>query len=118
MGNQLIIESIEVHQYQWEVSDLATDDYYNGFNTVRAGNEVEATGNILRIITDQGIIGEFVGGTRSDYVQLGMFLHYLIGKVNSGLWLATRSVNICCGLRLRMVMLYLLAGSEVETPLR
>ncbi|MBT4499403.1 MAG: hypothetical protein HOC74_16865, partial [Gemmatimonadetes bacterium] len=36
MGNQLIIQKIEVHQYQWEVNDLTADDYYNGFNTVYA----------------------------------------------------------------------------------
>ncbi len=81
MGNQLIIERIEVHQYQWEVSDLAADDYYNGFNTVYSpGTKSTATGRILKIITDQGITGEFVGGSKGDYVQMEMFLHYLIGK--------------------------------------
>lgn len=55
MSNQLIIEKIEVHQYQWEVNDLASDDYYNGFNTVYTpGARSKRTGRILKIITDQG----------------------------------------------------------------
>ena len=81
MGNQLIIQKIEVHQYQWEVNDLTADDYYNGFNTVYApGAKSKRTGRILKIITDQGVVGEFVGGAKSDYAQMEMFLHYLIGK--------------------------------------
>ena len=67
MSNQLIIEKVEVHQYQWEVNDLTSDDYYNGFNTVYApGAKSKRIGNILKIITDQRIVSEFVGGAKSD----------------------------------------------------
>ena len=41
---------------------------------------MKRTGHILQIHTDQGITGEFVGGSDSDYAQMGMFTHYLIGK--------------------------------------
>ena len=81
MSNDLRITKIEVHEYQWESRDLASDDYYNGFNLVyKPGAVLERTGHILQIHTDQGVTGEFVGGSRSDYSQMEMFMHYLIGR--------------------------------------
>ena len=81
MTNSLKITKIEIHEFQSEARDLAPDDYYNGFNTVyKPGAVTTHTGHILCIHTDQGITGEFVGGSHADYAQMGMFMHYLIGK--------------------------------------
>ena len=81
MSNDLTITKVEVITYRWKVKDLAQDDYYNGFNTVYApGAVTERTGHVLKIHTDQGLVGEFAGGTSSDYSQMKMFLHYLVGK--------------------------------------
>jgi len=81
MSHNLTITKIEVHRYQTERHNLAPDDYYNGFNQVyKEGAVLRGTGHILQIHTDAGITGEFVGGGESDYAQMGMFAHYLIGK--------------------------------------
>lgn len=81
MTEPLTITKIEVHTFEWETHDLAPDDYYNGFNLVyKPGARLRRSGNILTIHTDAGITGEFVGGGPSDYAQMGMFAHYLIGK--------------------------------------
>ena len=81
MGNELTITKIEVLTYQFESKDLAMDEYYNGFNLVyKPGSVLTRTSHILRIHTDQGIVGEFAGGSAVDYAQMKMFLPYLIGR--------------------------------------
>ena len=81
MGTSIAITGIELHEFSWQTPDLAADDYYNGFNLVyKAGALLDRTGYILQIHTDQGISGEFVGGSHSDYAQLKMFASYLIGR--------------------------------------
>lgn len=73
------ITRIEVHQFAWEVPDLGVD--YNGFNQVyQPGAPGRCTGYVLRIETDQGVAGEYVGGSAASYAQLGMAAHYLLGR--------------------------------------
>ncbi len=81
MPNQPIIAQIDVTEFQWETPNLSSDDYYNSFNTVyKEGAVLKRTGHILQIHTDSGITGEFVGGTRGDYVQMEMYVNYLLGR--------------------------------------
>ncbi len=81
MGNQLKITKIDIHEFQWETPDLAQDDYYNGFNLVyKAGATLTRTERVLQIHTDQGITGEFAGGSSSDYAQMRSFFDYLIER--------------------------------------
>jgi len=81
MAHGPAITKVEVHEFQWDVENLWTDDYYNGFNTVyKPGARMPATGRILQIHTSEGITGEFVGGAAVDYAQMEMFVHYLIGR--------------------------------------
>jgi len=79
MGNQLAIERVEVHQFQWEQDDVGYD--YNGFNLVyKPGSKVTRADYVLQVFTTQGIVGEFVGGSGTDYAQLTMWVDYLIGR--------------------------------------
>jgi L-alanine-DL-glutamate epimerase-like enolase superfamily enzyme len=79
MGSQLTIERVEVHQFEWEHEDLGYD--YNGFNWVyKPGSKITRTDYLLQIFTDQGIVGEFVGGGGADYAQMAGWVHYLIGR--------------------------------------
>jgi L-alanine-DL-glutamate epimerase-like enolase superfamily enzyme len=73
------IARIEVHEVQLVYQDLGTD--YNGFNLIYApGQSVTRTGRILRILTDQGVHGEYPGGNAADYAMLPSFAGYLIGR--------------------------------------
>ena len=73
------IVKIEVHAYQFTQHDLGTD--YNGFNLVyEPGNTITRGGHVIRIFTDAGVIGEYAGGSATDYATLPRFAHYLIGK--------------------------------------
>ena len=73
------ITRIEIHTYSYTLDNLGTD--YNGFNMVyMPGNTIEASSHILRIFTDVGVIGEYAGGSDTDYATLPRFKHYLLGR--------------------------------------
>jgi L-alanine-DL-glutamate epimerase-like enolase superfamily enzyme len=73
------ITKIEIHEYESTLNELGTD--YNGFNLVYVpGSTINQRGYVLRILTDSGVIGEYAGGSATDYATLPRFVHYLIGK--------------------------------------
>jgi L-alanine-DL-glutamate epimerase-like enolase superfamily enzyme len=79
MARDIRITQIRVHKYEFEVKDLGTD--YNGFNHVyQSGSRVREAGYVLEIETNQGVTGEYVGGSAPAYTQVGMLARYLIGK--------------------------------------
>ena len=74
-----IITKIEVHTYESERENLGTD--YNGFNIVyEPGNRIKQQGNVLRVETDQGIVGEYAGGRAAEFSTIPLFAHFLIGR--------------------------------------
>src|SRR5215216_5284951 len=79
MARQPKITRLEVHQFAWEVSGLGIED--NGFNAVyQPGARGRQTGYVLRIETDQGLAGEYVGGQAASYAQVGIAASYLLGR--------------------------------------
>ena len=74
-----IITRIEVHQYEYTLANMGRD--YNGFNLVyEPGGEAHGSGHIIRILTDQGVTGEYAGGNAAEFSTLPSFEHYLIGR--------------------------------------
>lgn len=74
-----IITKFEVHQWKSSLKDMGYD--YNGFNLVyEPGGSAPMGGYILKVFTDQGIVGEYAGGSALDYASLARFAPYLIGK--------------------------------------
>ena len=74
-----IITKIEIHTYESERVNLGKD--YHGFNLVyEPGSRIKTQGSILRIETDQGIVGEYAGGSGAEYSTLPTFIHFLIGR--------------------------------------
>ena len=116
------ITRIEIHTYEYTERDLGTD--YNGFNLVyEPGNTIPRGGHILRILTDAGVVGEYAGGSATDYATLPRFTHYLIGKsalererIYSDVKRALRQVARI-GLAPVDVALWDLAGKLYNTPI-
>ncbi|WP_433634029.1 enolase C-terminal domain-like protein [Halomicrococcus sp. NG-SE-24] len=70
------IESIE---FSYPVENVGTDE--NGFNLrYDPGNTLDRTAYGVRIETDVGITGEYVGGNSPGAAQLNLFADYLVGK--------------------------------------
>ena len=70
------ITSLEVHQFQFEVEDMAPGP---GRSVYSPGGHSTRSAYALRILTDAGVTGEYVGGSAVDYANLPSFLHHLIG---------------------------------------
>src|SRR5215208_6901334 len=72
MARQPKITRLEVHHFAWEIPGLGIED--NGFNAVyQPGCRGRQTGYVLRIETDQGLAGEYVGGQAASYAQVGIY---------------------------------------------
>ena len=79
MKGKPIITKVELHEFWYEVKNLGTD--YNGFNSVYEPGAVRhTTGYAVRILTDVGVTGEFIGGGPSEAGEIRMYGRYLIGK--------------------------------------
>jgi L-alanine-DL-glutamate epimerase-like enolase superfamily enzyme len=79
MNGKPIITAVELHEFWYEVHELGFD--YNGFNLVyEPGAVTRAGGFALRVETDEGVTGEFVGGGPAEAGELRMWARYLVGK--------------------------------------
>ncbi|WP_254546899.1 mandelate racemase family protein [Halomarina pelagica] len=73
------ITRIESTEFGFPLEDVGTDE--NGFNLVyRPGATTERKLFGLRVHTDAGVTGEYVGGNSPGMAELNMIADYLIGK--------------------------------------
>jgi L-alanine-DL-glutamate epimerase-like enolase superfamily enzyme len=73
------IERIESVEFSYPLEDVGVDEA--GFNLVyNPGSVTDRTLFALRIETDTGIAGEYVGGNSPAFAQINTFADYLIGK--------------------------------------
>ncbi|MFB6185653.1 MAG: enolase C-terminal domain-like protein, partial [Halobacteriaceae archaeon] len=73
------ITQIESVEFSYPLKDVGTDEA--GFNLVYdPGTTTERKLFGLKIHTDTGITGEYVGGNSPGFAQVNMFADYLIGK--------------------------------------
>lgn len=72
------ITKIEVYEFEFDKENTTSAE--DGIGIVyKVGAKMLRTGFALRILTDTGPTGEFVGGSAADYVALNTFANYLIG---------------------------------------
>lgn len=79
MSKPPVITGIEVHEFQFEVKNLSHSPE-NGSLTYTPGKHGKLTHNALRILTDQGIVGEYVNSRIADAMVIRLFAGSLIGK--------------------------------------
>ena len=73
------ITKLELHTFRYEVPDMGRDG--DGFNLVYApGGRLDSEGQVLRLFTDTGLVGECLAGRASELSTLPQFWHYLKGK--------------------------------------
>jgi L-alanine-DL-glutamate epimerase-like enolase superfamily enzyme len=73
------IEKIETIEFSYTIPDVGVDK--NGFNLVyEPGSNTDRKLFAIRIHTDVGITGEYVGGNSPGAAQINTFADFLIGK--------------------------------------
>lgn len=74
-----VITRIESREFRYPLKDIGTD--LNGFNLVYEPGETTWRKLFgIKIYTDEGVTGEYVGGNSPGAAQINMFADYLIGK--------------------------------------
>ncbi|WP_435102041.1 enolase C-terminal domain-like protein [Halarchaeum sp. P4] len=73
------ITKIESTEFAYELEDVGTDEH--GFNLVyEPGETTERKLFAVKIHTDEGITGEYVGGNSPGAAQYNLVANYLVGK--------------------------------------
>jgi L-alanine-DL-glutamate epimerase-like enolase superfamily enzyme len=76
--DNLKIERIEVHKTKWTMKDIGSDA--TSSLIYEPGSTQEVSAHAFRVVTDQGVVGEYVGGNTVGATQIGMMADYLIGQ--------------------------------------
>ena len=73
------VTKLEIHEFRHEIPDMAHDE--DGFNMVyEPGGRLQAGGQVLRLFTDTGPVGECLAGRASELSTIPQFWHYLKGQ--------------------------------------
>ncbi|MFB6112467.1 MAG: mandelate racemase family protein [Halodesulfurarchaeum sp.] len=73
------ITSVETIEFEYPLEDVGTDEH--GFNLVyEPGTTTRRSLYGIRIHTDTGLTGEYVGGNSPGLAQINTFASYLVGK--------------------------------------
>ena len=76
------ITKIEIHQFECQLIDTGRDPVLC-HPVYKPGSVISHTFHALRIFTDIGLTGEYVGGRSIEYAGIPMFARFLIGRRQS-----------------------------------
>ncbi len=74
-----IVTKVEVREFTYELENIGADETIN-IPVYRPGSTLTMTRPMVRIFTDAGITGEYVGGSGTEYSALPMFIKGLLGR--------------------------------------
>ena len=72
MGKPPIVTRIESTQFSFDVPDVSVHPV-GGQLTYTPGKSVSRTARVVQVFTDQGIVGEYLGGSESEHVNISQF---------------------------------------------
>jgi L-alanine-DL-glutamate epimerase-like enolase superfamily enzyme len=73
------ITKIEVHQFEYQVKDVGLEPVLS-LPVYEPGGVTTLSAHAIRIFTDVGITGEYVGGWPTEYAAVPMFARRLLGR--------------------------------------
>ena len=74
-----IVTKVEVREFTYELEDIGADETIN-IPVYRPGSTLTMNRPMVRIFTDAGITGEYVGGSMTEYSAIPMFIKGLLGR--------------------------------------
>ncbi len=79
MNSKPIITAIEIVQWQTELRDVQPEPTI-GIPQYSPGSVIKRANHALRVHTDVGITGEYIGGSALDYTAIAGFARVLLGR--------------------------------------
>jgi L-alanine-DL-glutamate epimerase-like enolase superfamily enzyme len=73
------ITRVEVHQFEYPVKDIGLEPHLS-LPVYEPGRTTTLTAHAIRILTDIGITGDYVGGWPTEYAAIPMIARQLIGR--------------------------------------
>ena len=73
------ITKIEVHQFEYQVKDIGLEPVLS-LPVYEPGGLTTLSAHAIRIFTDVGLTGEYVGGWPTEYAAVPMFARRLLGR--------------------------------------
>lgn len=77
MKGKPIITRIEVREFEYQINDTKRS---TSAPIYEPGAVLNRRSHVIRVFTDTGITGEYVGGNPVEYAALPMFVHTVIGR--------------------------------------
>ena len=114
------ITRIEVHHFEYEINDLLGEP---GGITYLPGAKSKRMAYAVKIMTDIGVTGEFVGGSAIDFAALPSFQHHLINHNPLERELIYTKIknqmrqSACIGMAPIDITLWDLAGKYYDAPI-
>src|SRR5262245_52829249 len=74
-----IVTEIDVTEFQFTLGDMGVDRTIN-IPVSQRRTKLTSTARVVRIFTDQGVIGEYLGGSATEHSALPMFVRAVLGR--------------------------------------
>lgn len=74
-----IITKVDVTEFEYVLNNMGLERTIN-IPVYRKGSTLTSTARIIRVFTDQGVTGEYLGGSATEYSALPMFIGAVLGR--------------------------------------
>jgi L-alanine-DL-glutamate epimerase-like enolase superfamily enzyme len=74
-----VITKVDVTEFEYTLNDMGLEPTIN-IPVYRKGATLRTTARIIRVFTDQGVTGEYLGGSATEYSALPMFMKAVLGR--------------------------------------
>ncbi|MBI4218559.1 MAG: mandelate racemase [Chloroflexi bacterium] len=74
-----VVKSVEVREFTFEIDNVGFEPTIN-IPIYKKGAKATMRRMCVRIYTDSGIVGEYIGGSKTEYSAIPMFIKTLLGK--------------------------------------
>ncbi|MFW6195397.1 MAG: enolase C-terminal domain-like protein [Chloroflexota bacterium] len=79
MAANPIVTKIEVTEFSYQLKDIGAEPTI-GIPMYQKGSTLDAKARVVRVFTDEGVTGEYLGGSPSEHAAIPQFAKALLGK--------------------------------------
>lgn len=74
-----IITKVDVTEFEYVLNDIGAEGTIN-IPVYRKGSKLTSKARMIRIFSDQGVTGEYLGGSATEYSAIPMFIKAVLGR--------------------------------------
>jgi hypothetical protein len=74
-----VITKLDVTEFEYTLNDIGAEGTIN-IPVYKKGSKLTPRARIIRVFTDQGVTGEYLGGSATEYSAIPMFIKATLGR--------------------------------------